>query len=46
LGLSVEVPITDYFALGLSNQLLYVQDAKSILKYTTSGYVAVMIPVR
>jgi len=45
-GMSIELPVTDYFTLGLTNQLLYVQDAKSILKYTASGFLAVMIPVR
>ena len=46
LGLSVEFPITDYFALGIANQLLYVHDSKSILKYTVSAFLAVMIPVK
>jgi len=46
LGLSIDFPITDYFALGIANQLLYVHDSKSILKYTVSAFLAVMIPVK
>lgn len=45
-GVSIEYPVTDYFMLGIANQLLYIQDAKGILKYTASGFIAMMIPVR
>jgi len=46
LGISIEFPFSDFFALGITNQLLYVQDAKSIIKYTVSGCFSILLPVK